>query len=266
MKALRHFFLPGLLFLTFSLSHFAVGGDVTFGGKEPVVADYEPDSPWEFELYLPTWAAWTEGTFAIGNVSATGNYGFDELMGDLDYLPVLFGGAVYHNRFGYRFDFGHMSLSPENTFPNRRIIESVTLKTKQTRFNQYLTYDFVDTGALTVSLGGGVRYYGSDSTMIVATGVRLGLTRSSMLDLWDGVFAGEIRYNVNDRLYLRVFADAGGGESDWTWQLYAGGGYHLKENLFLTLDYRHLEQTVSGGRTTLDLEYKGPQIALGIKF
>ncbi len=242
------------------------GGEVICEDKAPTVLDCSP-SPWKFEISLPAWAAWTEGTISSDDVSASGSYGFDEAIDDLDYAPVALAMAVKHCRVGYRFEFSKMSVSPGRTFEDRRFLDSVVVETEQTRVNQHILFDVIQNDCLTVSLGGGIRYFGMDSTLrVVSAGGRFGFVRSSEVDLWDAVFAGEARYCLSDKAFLRVLGDYGGTDSDSTWQVIAGGGYYINPCVYLSLDYRQLEQQFSGPRATVDLIYKGPQMGLNMVF
>ncbi len=176
--------------------------------------------------------------------------------------------AVKHCRVGYRFEFSKMSVSPGRIFEDRRFLDSVVVESEQTRVNQHILFDVIQNDCLTVSLGGGIRYFGMDSTLRVVAGPRAGLAlvRSSEIDLWDAVFAAEARYCLSDKAFVRAFGDYGGTDSDVTWQVIAGGGYYINPCVYLSLDYRQLVQEFSGPRASAELKYKGPQMGLNIVF
>ena len=78
----------------------------------------------------------------------------------------------------------------------------------------------------------------------------------------DGVVGIRGRTDLSDRWYLTYYADVGTGDSDLTWQAFAGINYQFQA-VDVTLGYQHLDWEFDD-QLLDDLEMSGP--ALGVKF
>ena len=74
------------------------------------------------------------------------------------------------------------------------------------------------------------------------------------------------QFDLNDKWYVPLYADVGGGDSARTWQGMAGIGYHFnKVNLLLA--YRYLNYEFDRRDPLLsDMTIKGPKLGITFRF
>ena len=126
-----------------------------------------------------------------------------------------------------------------------------------------VTYTVMESEQLNLALLGGLRYLYLKSPIEVNY-TSLGVDSD---DIWDGIVGARGQYNLNDKWYLPFHLDIGAGDSDMTWQAFAGVGYKY-ENFDLIAGYRYLDYDFdandpAAGALT-DLTMSGPMI--GAKF
>jgi hypothetical protein len=83
---------------------------------------------------------------------------------------------------------------------------------------------------------------------------------------WDGIIGMKGNYKLNEKWFMPFHFDVGSGDSDMTWQAFAGVGYKY-ENWDLIAGYRVLEWEFDNafvGFTDFDLS--GPIIGAKFRF
>jgi len=80
--------------------------------------------------------------------------------------------------------------------------------------------------------------------------------------IWDGIIGVRGKVDLPDKWYLTYYADAGTGDSDFTWQAWAGLNYKFKK-VNAVFGYRYLNWDIDGSAID-DLTVKGP--VAGVKF
>jgi len=83
---------------------------------------------------------------------------------------------------------------------------------------------------------------------------------------WDGIIGMKGNYKLNEKWFMPFHFDVGSGDSDMTWQAFAGVGYKY-ENWDLIAGYRYLEWEFDDafvGFTDFDLS--GPMIGAKYRF
>jgi hypothetical protein len=84
----------------------------------------------------------------------------------------------------------------------------------------------------------------------------------------DPVIAARWRQAVAPRWSTLVYADTGGFGvgSDATWQVLALANYQARNNLFLSMGYRHLSVDYREHGRRLDVDLSGPMLGLTFLF
>lgn len=128
-------------------------------------------------------------------------------------------------------------------------------------------YNLVDAERVSLDVFGGARYLYLDVGLQLQTvGPTSGFAKiSDSADVWDGIGGLRGRVNLAPKWYLPYYADVGTGESDLTWQAFAGIGYRFKR-LELVAGYRYLKWEFDKDDLLTDLTVKGPQIGIAWKF
>ena len=70
---------------------------------------------------------------------------------------------------------------------------------------------------------------------------------------------------ANQSWYFPYYADIGAGDSEITWQLYAGVGYAFKWG-DIKLGYRHLHYDQGKDKLIQDMKFKGPLLGVSFRF
>jgi len=80
---------------------------------------------------------------------------------------------------------------------------------------------------------------------------------------WDGVAGVMGQVDLTDKWYINYYADAGAGDSEFTWQMRWGLSYRF-DKVDAVFGYRHLSYKFEGGGELDNLTLKGP--FGGVKF
>ena len=245
-----------------SLSSAFADGHIAPKNPDPII---EAESPWTVEIIPYGWAAGVEGSTAIGRVESDFDIGFDEVFGELD-AAFMIAAGIKRGRFGFLTDFQYISVSPSR--PTRGpLFDSIGVDYEQTNLNLLLTYDVIADDRLTLTVLAGARYMNIDSTLSVSPGlIQRGFAVSAEQSSWDAVGGLRAKYYLSDRLFLSFYGDAGGSDSESTWQLYGGAGYHLNERLHLALGYRILSYDFEGDVIRHQVDTEGILLGLGLTF
>tara|TARA_R110002096_G_scaffold28985_5_gene87511 strand:+ start:1167 stop:1964 length:798 start_codon:yes stop_codon:yes gene_type:complete len=254
----------GLILCLVSLFRLGNGGEV-MDPKNTVVADYDPESDWSFEFMPYLWAASVEGSNAIGNLSTSYTYDFDELLKDLNMTAMFVGGFKY-KRLGFIADFQYLKVSPGR--PTRGpVFGNVSLTLEQTSLALLGSYDLIANDRFTFAIIGGARYLNVDTTLTVSPGVApVGFSRRSSTTSWDAVGGFRAKYFLDDQWFLSAYGDYGSGDSDQTWQAYGGVGYIINDSWHTSVGYRVLSYETSTARTTANTDTSGIFIGFGYSY
>jgi hypothetical protein len=86
---------------------------------------------------------------------------------------------------------------------------------------------------------------------------------------WDGIVGLKTNYKLNEKWFMPLAFDVGAGDTDLTWQAFAGVGYKY-ENFDVVAGYRYLEwdfdDTDPGGGAFNSLNIGGPIIGMKYRF
>ncbi|MEM7602966.1 MAG: hypothetical protein AAF357_16335 [Verrucomicrobiota bacterium] len=255
-------FATSLIALVLVFSETALSGDYQTAKNSP--ATYEESSDFSIEFMPYLWAAGVEGSSAIGNLSTSYTYDFDELISDLE-MTAMFTTGLKYKRLGFITDFQYLRVSPGR--PSRGpVFGNVNLTLEQTSLALLGSYDLVSTERLVFSILAGARYLNVDTTLSVTPGLAGGFSRRSTSTTWDPVGGFRAKYFLNDEWFLSAYGDYGSGDSEQTWQAYGGVGYIFNENWHASLGYRVTSYETSGPRSTSNSDTKGIFLGFGYTF
>ncbi|RLA16658.1 MAG: hypothetical protein DRQ60_03925, partial [Gammaproteobacteria bacterium] len=121
-------------------------------------------------------------------------------------------------------------------------------------------YTIMQNDAYHLDLLVGARYLDIDIPISVKVGP-VKVKTSVGGDIWDGVAGLMGKVDLTDKWYINYYADAGAGDSDFTWQMRWGLNYKF-DKVDAVFGYRHLSWKIGDGLDKLTL--KGP--FAGVKF
>ena len=121
-------------------------------------------------------------------------------------------------------------------------------------------YNLVETEKIRFDILGGARYLNLDAELEEGS-----LSVDASAHTWDGVVGVSGHVNLTETWYLPYYLDIGAGDSDLTWQAFAGVGYKFsKVNVVLT--YRYIKWDFDDGHAISDLSFSGPLIGVVFVF
>jgi hypothetical protein len=210
-------------------------------------ADRGDDGQWRTATSLYAWAAGVEGeTRDDQDIDLS----FSDLAENLD-LALMGTVEARRDRWSLLADFVYVELSETNR--NRFEVPitpglppSVDVKTK-VELEQFVStvaggYNLADGERGTHDLVAGARYLSLDTTITLdANAEELSRSRelSGSQSGWDGIVGLRGRFNLSDKWFLPYFLDVGAGNSDLTWQAFAGVGYEFRR-IDVVAAYRHM--------------------------
>lgn len=229
----------------------------------PAIATAE--SSWDVTADIYLWAPKiTAGT--PGGRSAT--LPFYQILDDLD-MTFMGGVKAQKDRWSIATDAVYMDL-------NQRVNRDASLTPGQTDVTgdvglkswivtPTLGYAVHDTDEVKVDAIVGARYLWLDTSAKVAFDGVTQFDKSVSASYWDVVFGARAEFILSDKWFVPVYFDIGTGQTDLTWQTYAGIGYKFGK-VSTILGYRYLAFEFNGNQVMADMTVKGPVAALTFNF
>jgi hypothetical protein len=237
--------------------------DSTAAKPEPQA---NPDDEWQFQLTPYLWIAGISGRAGVG----PGSVDVDTGITDSDVkLNFGFMGTfeARKNRLVLLTDLQYSNLGTDNDTPGP-LFTRVEADFKTFILDPEVGYRVLDNpekGAFLDVLGG-IRYWHLRTDITFERGLlpNIFVTRSRS---WvDGVAGLRGRAHVTPKLFLTGKADLGGGGSNFTYQLFGGGGYLVGKRYALIAAYRYLSVNYNKNDFLFDMALHGPVFGFGIKF
>lgn len=236
-------------------------------------ADPSAGNEWEFDGNFYVWMPSIDaGLQNGGDISIP----FETILEDLDMI-FMAGVGVSKGKWWFKTDVIYFDISQRNnglvTIPGRRrdidFATSSRVEMEAWIVTPSVGYKLVDAERGTLDVFAGARYLWLDVELKLKTVGPL-TTRSDRISdsgsVWDGIvgFRGYVDFGPN--VFLPYYADVGGGESDLTWQAFAGAGWRFK-HVDAIVGWRYLEYKFKGSSPVLEgLTVNGPQIGVTWKF
>jgi hypothetical protein len=234
------------------------GGDIV--PVEPIVVEETLSTEWEFYATINGWAPGMSVDMRNG---ANVNISIRDILDNLN-LGAMSTLGAQKGKWGLLTDVIYLDMSQGVFIPLKPSLAITDIQMKAWIVTPMVTYRFLEEDQWTLDLMGGARYL--DIQMPLRFNYIANKTDSSF-DLWDAVVGIRGNYAVDEKWFVPFHFDVGGGDTDLTWQAYAGVGYKY-ENFDVVAGYRYLDwqfdKSGTGGRVIDVLTVDGP--ILGIKF
>ena len=254
----------------------ALGLSLMSGLLAPALASAQDTSadPWQFTGALYLWGAGIEGKTTLGSdVSVS----FSDLVENLDSALMgtleaqkdkwtIVGDLIY-----LKLSTGQSSSRPLlPSLPGGGITVNTTTRVGVTGkvFQLMGGYQLVDDQSVSLYGTFGARYLKLETDLgldvTTASGGR-SVNVSGSNSNWDGVVGFRGRANINENWFVPFYGDVGTGQSDLTWQAFAGIGYDFGR-ADLVLGYRHLDWKFKDTDLITDMAFGGPLLGLTYRF
>jgi len=225
-------------------------------GASPSAAQ---DSDWQFQGTVYLFA--TETTLNVQGQEGT--LSFSDALENLEFgaMAAL---AARRGRWTFLADVMYFDLLFENATPGPSFTRLDT-DTDMTIFNAVGLYDVHRTHNAVLSVGGGLRYFSTDTTLTLQGGTQPTQQVSESSSWTDPVVALYGRYDISDRWSSTLTADYGSFVSDrTTYQVTLTFDYAFSDNWVARFGYRHLN--VDNRRDDFRARLSGPVLGISYTF
>ena len=229
---------------------------------------------WQYEFTIYGWLPSLDGTMKFGVPPADGSNVSLDVSNLLDSLNFVFMGTfvAQKNKLSYAVDLIYMDVSNSKSTtinigpgPGVPVGVSAGLGLKTWVVTGHVGYEVKKTDKTFMAVLGGIRYLDLSGDLDFTIVAPPPVYASESKDFWDGIIGIKGGIMLNENWYIPYYADIGTGQSNMTWQLYAGIGYLFSWG-DIKLAYRYLEYDQDDDELVQDLKLYGPQIGIGFRF
>lgn len=238
------------------------GGDIAPAEpvvETPVVAE---TNAWKNEISIYGWLPSISATTPFPN-SGDSSVDAEQIIDNLK--MVFMGGYSGRNEtWSVYGDLIYVDLgnSKNHTFPNNDVA-TVNLDMKAMLINAGVGYNVFNTDSGILDVIAGVRYM--DLEVDLDTELFVNRNLSASQHFTDFLVGVKGHMNINEHWYVPYEADIGTGDSQLSWQAFAGIGYRYDWG-DVKLGYRYLEYDMEDGAIVEDLTLNGAVLGVSIKF
>jgi hypothetical protein len=226
----------------------------------------DPDDKWQFQLTPYLWIAGITGQVGVGPGSVDVDTGITDTNVDLNF-GFMGTFEARKNRIVFLTDLQYSNLGTDNDTPGP-LFSRVSADFKTFILEPQVGYRIIDNpekGAF-VDVSGGIRYWHLRTDITFERGLLPNIFVTRSRDWVDGVAGLRGHAHVTPKFFLTGEADLGGGGSNFTYQLFGGGGYLVGKRYALIAAYRYLSVNYNKDDFLFDTALHGPVFGLGIKF
>lgn len=221
---------------------------------------------WSVDIAPYFWAAGMSGTVAsFGAAPVDVDMDFSDIFGDLDF-SIMAAGEARYGRFSLTMDLLYLKLSTSETTPRGILLSSVGLDSTMTEISALAGYSVLDLPNARVDAVLGARLWSVDNGLSFKGGLLGGRTFKDSATWADAMGGLKGRLDLSDRFYLTGTALAGGGGSNFGWDLMGGLGYQFTNRFSAVAGYRAMGVDYKDGPFEFDVTIKGPIIGASFKF
>lgn len=238
------------------------GGDIA--PVEPVVDTpvVEDTNKWKNEVTIYGWLPSISATTPLPDSSGDG-LDADEILDDLKmvFMGTYSGRNDTWSVFG-DFIYFDMGDSKNHTFSNGDIAY-VSYDMKTLLIQVGMGYSLINNSDGILDVTAGIRYL--DLDVDVNTDIFINRNLSASKDFTDFFVGVRGAKNINKKWYIPYEADIGTGDSELSWQLFAGVGYRYDWG-DIKLGYRYLKYDMEDDSFVEDLTVDGAVLGVSIRF
>lgn len=225
------------------------------------------EDPWEFGVLAYLWAASISGSLETPVATVDFDKDFSEIVSDLD-LAVMVAFEARKGPWGFIADFIYMDVSGSRSTPRGILFDRAKLDLQSIIGTGYLGYRVLDTESVSIDALAAFRVWSLDSEVKLTAGL-LPEQRRNFGDTWvDPVIGARVQVALDEHWHLMGLGDVGGFGvgSDLAWQLYGTVNYKFDDTWSAYAGYRYLSVKRDFGSATMDAQYQGPMLGVGVRF
>jgi hypothetical protein len=221
---------------------------------------------WHFQLTPYLWVVGISGRVGIGNLTTGVDTGVTNDNVDLNFgFMATF--EARKNRFAIVTDLQYSNIGSDHATPGP-LFSTATFDIKTFVLDPEVGFRLVGDNEKDslVDIMGGFRYWHLSSDLTFNAGLLSTITASRSRSWVDGVVGIRGKTHLTKRLFISGKLDAGGGGSNFTYQVFAGAGLTFGKRYALIGGYRDLNVNYNKDGFLFDTSLKGAILGLGIKF
>jgi hypothetical protein len=220
---------------------------------------------WEYKASFYLFAARTKTSTGtpLGPVSA--ELSFSDALENLD-LAFMGTLEASNQKWSFIGDYMFTDLSFQESSPGPAMARANASVETQV-FSGYALYRVHETAAASLDLGGGLRWFSTDTDIRLVGGAGNGLSFGADDSWFDPIIAARLNVALTDRWSGAALVDYGGFESgDDTWQVIVTFSYAINEKWLLRGGYRHIEVDGDVNGADFSFEQSGPVFGATYRF
>lgn len=240
----------------------AIAGNILMAGGdispiEPVAPAVVVNESWNYYGSLYVFAAGIGGETADGQSFDTS---FSNILDNLDmtYMGTI---GMEKDKWALQTDLIYLKVGDKPNLPVDQQLVLTNIQLKNWIITPTVSYRIVETDQWNVNVLAGARYLYMDTEITISPLPTL----SESDHVWDGIVGLKGDYTINDKWFMPFVFDVGTGDTDITWQAFAGVGYKY-ENFDVIAGYRHLEWEFDNDVVLNSLDVSGPIIGIKYRF
>jgi len=239
-----------------------IGLTLLAGSMSAFASDLPGPEEWQFGAEMYFWSA------SIGGESATGgdiDIGIGTLLDDLD-MAIMGAFGARKGKWMLVADVVYLDVDKKKTVTvdlpggmDESFTGSADVGLKGWIVTPSARYNLIDSEKGSLNLLGGARYLWLEAVLKLKTSDPLENRQTRLSDsgsVWDAVIGVNGDIGISEKWYLSYYLDIGAGQSDFTWQVFAGVGYRFKK-LDAILGYRYLDWNFDNNEVFDDLNLSG---------
>lgn len=243
----------------------AITNSTTASGTTPQAAGA---GEWQFQVTPYLWIVGLSGNGGIGNLVVDVDSGVtsSDIHLNFGFMATF---EARKDRWVILTDFQYSNLGTDNPTPGPLFLEAQA-DFKTLVIDPEVGYRVVDApekGAY-IDVLGGIRYWRveADLTLVPQIGIVPFITASRSRSWVDAVVGLRGKTHISKSWFVTGKADLGGGGSQFTYQLFGGGGVMLGKSVALIGGYRYLSVDYDRDNFLFDMALHGPILGVGFKF
>ncbi|WP_349361274.1 hypothetical protein [Stappia sp.] len=231
----------------------------------PHEADTVP-SPWSVEVAPYFWGAGMSGNVAsFGARPVDVDMGFSDILSDLQFSGMV-ATEIRNGPFSLTTDFFFLKLGTDEVTPRGVLASNVDLDSSTLSATALAGYTVLDRGNMRLDALIGGRVWSVENTLGYTGGLLAGRSFTDSETWVDAMGGLKGRMDVTDRIYLTGTAIAGGGASNFGWDIMGGVGYAFSEHISAVAGYRALGVDYKNVAFDFDVTVQGPIAGVSLKF
>ena len=219
---------------------------------------------WQVQLVPYLWGSAVDGELGVGSRTADVDASFRNILSHLHFAAMGMADARL-GHFVVLADGLYTDVRDERATPGP-LFSSVKPQQKLFIGTPEAGYRVLDSPDASLEVVGGIRVWHLNSALQFQAGLLQSVNLEASRSWVDAIGGVRARRDLPNGWWLSGYGDAGGGGSDFTYQLAGTAGVDLHEHYALLFGYRYLKVDYDKNNFLMDTALKGPLFGFTFKF